>query len=123
MEARRLEWSEAEVADARLTVPLAGEPDSAWTEEFGWVAERLAGGNSAGWGKIEASKKKVTVERVVPGAESDLRHFLESVVQQVNADHAKPPDGDERGAEDDGPDRQMTEAFRAFADTGEQESD
>ena len=117
MEERKLDWSAAEVADRRLTVPLTEEAEEAWTAEFAWVAERLSGGNSATWGKVKASKKKVTVEGVEPGSEGDLRHFLESVVQQVNADQAESHGGDGgEGEDDDSRDRQMTETFRSFAD-------
>jgi hypothetical protein len=122
MEEHRLDWSSAEVADGRLTVPLTGDADSAWTEEFAWVAERLSGGGSVTWGEVKAVKKKVTVASVKPGSESDLRHFLESIVQQVNADRGKGDDhGEDRedDQDDESPDRQMTEAFRGFGEAPE----
>jgi hypothetical protein len=126
MEERRLDWSSAEVTDGRLTVPLTGDADSAWTEEFAWVAERLSGGGSVTWGEVKAAKQKVTVAGVQPGAEAEVRHFLESILQQVNADQAKADeDGEERGPGDDetGPDRQMTEAFRDFAEPSEESAE
>jgi hypothetical protein len=119
MEELRLDWSSAEVADGQLTVPLTGDADSAWTQEFAWVAERLSGGGSVTWGEVKAVKKKVTVAGVKPGSESDLHHFLESIVQQVNADQGKADEDateGEPGEDDDGADGQMTEAFRGFGE-------
>lgn len=113
MDERRLDWSSAEVSGGQLTVPLSGEGSKGWAERFGWVAERLQG-NSASWGEVTASKSSVKVAGVAPGSEADVRHFLESVLAQVNADHAK-PDEDRRG-ENGGPDAEMTETFRSFAE-------
>jgi DNA-binding ferritin-like protein len=122
MEELRLDWSSAEVSDGCLTVPLTGDADSTWTEEFAWVAERLSGGGSVTWGEVKAAKKKVTVAAVKPGSESDVRHFLESIVQQVNADQAKTDEDSkerESGEDETGPDGQMTEAFRGFGEPSE----
>ncbi len=108
-----MDWSEAEVSDGQLTVPLSGEGSKGWAERFGWVAERLQG-SSASWGAVKASKSSIKVAGVVPGSEADVRHFLESVLAQVNADHAEP---DEAGPEQDGgPDAEMTATFRSFAE-------
>ncbi len=56
-----------------------------------------------------------------PGTETELRHFLESVVLQVNSELPKPeePEQDAEGETVDEAtqaDRRMTAAFRAFAD-------
>ena len=53
---------------------------------------------------------------VTPGCEPDLRHFLDSVVLQVNSNFAPDEEGDE-GDDSDGSDqdREMTEVFRSFA--------
>ena len=127
MDERSLDWSNAEVSDGRLTVPLTGDPETAWTEEFAWVAERLSSSGSATWGEVKAAKKKVTVAGVQPGSEADVRHFLESVVQQVNADQAadtgEEPSGDQDGGGAGGPDKEMTEAFRSFGEDSEQSGD
>jgi hypothetical protein len=64
----------------------------------------------------------VTVKGVTEGVESDLRHFLESVVQQVNADLGleAEPEGDEDALSEEEEqrraDRQMSSRFRTFAD-------
>jgi hypothetical protein len=113
-EAPTIDWRSATVEDGRLTVPFAGRPDAGWRERVEHVLGRLDGGGS-GWGAIEVGKRKLKVDAVSPGSESDLRHLLESAVLQANAD--LPADEEEEA--DDGPspaDREMTEAFRAFAD-------
>jgi hypothetical protein len=122
MEERALDWSTAEVSNGTLTVALTGDSTSSWTREFAWVADRLQRTGSASWGEVKLTKKKVTVAGVTPGAEADLRHFLESVVQQVNADHREEDDEGRDGGGDDGsagPDQQMTDAFRGFAADGD----
>ena len=71
----------------------------------------------------------VQVSDVTPGSEEKLRHHLEAIVAQANADHEKSEsDGDAEGdgdADDDepeGPDAEMTGRFREFAeDDGESE--
>jgi len=57
----------------------------------------------------------VTVEAVSAGAEEDLRHLLDSAVQQANADFA-PEAQDDAGDEPSEEDSAMTEAFRSFAE-------
>lgn len=128
---RELDWSTAEVRDGDLVVELTGERASAWEESFRWVVERLGRGSNQ-WGEVALEKTRVRVRDVAPGAEADLRHFLESAVLQANADHA-PPEQDPRDEDDDrgeeSPERdadaQMTETFRGFdqaerRDEGEQ---
>lgn len=116
-----IDWASAEVKDSALTVPLAGEPSKAWAERAAEVVDRL--GDSGGWGAIEVTKERVTVEAVQPGSEADLRHLLEGAVMQANADFAptEQPAGD--GEEPDEADGEMTGAFRAFADGGEDDGD
>jgi hypothetical protein len=111
-----IDWAAAEVSGATLTVGFAGEASKEWVARFDTVAERL--GHGGGWGAVKVKKKRVVVEDVADGAEGDLRHFLESVAQQVNADLAPEPSGEEEDAGDDGAseeDRRMTETFRSFA--------
>jgi len=78
------------------------------------------------WGKVQVRKGAVSVSEVGSGTEEKLKHFLESVVEQANADHA-PDDGDEDSEDersegesadshDGGPDADMTERFRSFGD-------
>jgi hypothetical protein len=75
----------------------------------------------------------VQVDDVRPGDEEKLRHFLESVVQQANADQRpreeqQEPDGDDDRDQraDEGeasqPDEEMATRFQAFAErTGDAE--
>ena len=108
-----IDWKEAVVDAGRLTVPLAGKPGSDWTERFERVLGRLDRGGH--WGEIEVGKKKLRVDGVERGSESDLRHVLEGALLQANADlpaEAADDEPDDRSPED----REMTEAFRAFAD-------
>ena len=77
------------------------------------------------WGEVRVKKQTVRVDGVTPGTEEKLRHFLESVIVQANADHAPPesePDpesesaGDNGEADDEeGPEAEMTHRFRSFA--------
>jgi hypothetical protein len=100
---------------------------SGWKDSFEAVARLLA--SSADWGEVTLKKKSVAVADVSEGSEERLRHFLESVVEQANADHqpddAERDDSDEDADEDEerdddsddaGPDAEMSERFRSFAD-------
>ena len=78
---------------------------------------------------MSLKKKSVGVIGVSEGSEERLRHFLESVVEQANADH-RPDDserddsGDDADEDENGdddrdesePDAEMSERFRSFAD-------
>jgi hypothetical protein len=106
-----LDWGSAAVEDGRLTVPVTGEPPRGWSGRVKHVMERLES-HGHPWGAVKVTRKAVTVDEVGPGMESDLHHFLESVVLQVNADLGADEDADaERSAEDE----RMTAAFRAFS--------
>ena len=123
-----LNWSTAKVEDSKLTVDLDGELPSGWKDSFDAVARLLT--SSADWGEVSVKgKKSVRVADVSEGSEERLRHFLESVVEQANADHR--PDDSERdesrdaGDDDDdqdgdddrdeaSPDAEMSERFRSF---------
>jgi hypothetical protein len=122
-----LNWSTAKVEDSKLTVDLDGELPSGWKDSFDAVARLLA--SSAEWGEVSLKgKKSVRVADVSDGSEERLRHFLESVVAQANADHT-PDDSDrdedaeddeDKGGDDDrdaaSPDDEMSERFRSFSD-------
>ena len=77
---------------------------------------------------MRVKKQAVRVSDVVPGSEAKLRHHLESVVAQANADHREPePGGGEENepsgpSDADGPDAQMAERFRSFAEPQRQSS-
>jgi hypothetical protein len=115
-----LDWSSAEVHDGTLEVGLNGERPKGWKESFERTVALLHGRN---W-TIELKKDRVRVQDVAQGSEDRVRHFLESVVLQANADHeeTRPDPREEPEAEEDeadepeGPDVEMTERFRSFAD-------
>ena len=117
MEPTQIDWGSASVDDRSLSVALAGEPSKEWVARVERVIERLyAHGGDSGWGEIKVSKKKVTVKDVADGAESDLRHLLESAVLQANTDLAADEDSEDgKRDERSEADQQMTDAFRAFA--------
>ena len=113
----RIDWGAAEVDGGTLTVPYDGKPSADFKAQLTDIIERLRRGG--GWGDIEVGKSQLRVADVRDGAEGDLRHFLESAVQQANAnlaagdeDDDEPASGGERSEADD----RMTERFRGFAD-------
>jgi len=123
-----LNWSTAEVKDGTLRVDLDGQIPKGWRDSFETTVRLLGHGD---WGKVRVKKRAVRVSDVVPGSEEKLRHHLESVVAQANADHREPESGgaEENGAHEraepsdaDGPDAQMAERFRSFAERGRHRS-
>jgi hypothetical protein len=120
---REIDWASAEVHDGDVTVELSGKNSQAWRERFDTV-RRLLGGSGGGWGEVKLTKGSIRVKSLQPHAEGDLRHFLESLVVQVNTE--LPPeegdgqDDDEAGAEpvDRGAilDAEMTATLRSFAE-------
>jgi hypothetical protein len=132
MSEAKLNWSTAKVEHSKLTVEVDGELPSGWKDSFETVARLLAGSND--WGEVTLKKDKaVCVSDVSGGSEERLRHFLESVVAQANADHApdeseaeQPDEGDEEhqdggekrdeARDESGSDDEMSERFRSFAD-------
>ena len=115
----KLAWDTATVKDSKLTLEVAGEPPEDWQDAFERSVKLLQGGGRE-WGEVELKKKQVRIADVSPGSEEKLRHFLEAVVQQVNAhDEDADEDGDGSDPAADTPDGQMTKRFREF---GEQES-
>jgi hypothetical protein len=126
MEDVKLNWTDARVKDAKLTVSLEGQLSPGWKKSFENTV-RLLGSDQ--WGKVEVKKRTVRVDHVTVGEEDKLRHYLEGVVEQANAAHSADEDasaGSDDEASRDGPDAEMTERFRAFADDdaeGDQASD
>jgi hypothetical protein len=110
-----IDWATAAVKDGDLTVALAGEPSAAWAQRVQAVLELLERPGS-GWGATKVTKTRIQVTAVTAGAEDDLRHLLDSAVQQANADFAAPEESDDAGAELSEADNAMTEAFRSFSD-------
>ncbi|HWE33791.1 MAG TPA: hypothetical protein VG410_09915 [Solirubrobacteraceae bacterium] len=116
----KIDWSTAEVSNGKLVVAVDGELPKGYGRSFAATAHLLGNGNLA-----DAKLKQGTVRvAVAEGEEEKLRHFLESVVQQANADHELTDDSDDEPDEDDaaeddlfrGPDAEMTERFRAFSE-------
>ena len=112
MARKEIDWSTAEVHEGTLTVNVDGKAKKDWVRRFGAVVGRLDRAGHA-WGDISIAKETITVTEVEPGSENDLRHLLESTVQQVNADLDESPAAEPAAA--DGADEQMAEAFRDFA--------
>jgi hypothetical protein len=106
-----IDWSSAEVSDGELTVALSGKATAGWTDAMEHTLARL-GRPGGGWGEIAVGKKKLKVEAVSPGAESDLRHLLESAALQANTSAPPEPDADDAPRSD--ADEEMTRTFRAF---------
>ena len=114
MSGPKLNWSSAEVKDAELAVALDGDLPKGWKQSFRTTVRLLGGGE---WGQVVLKKRTVHVRDVAPGTEDKLRHYLESVVEQANSSH--PAEEDESEAADrtgNGPDAEMTDEFRSFAD-------
>jgi hypothetical protein len=119
-----IDWATAEIDDGDLTVELTGKTPKGWAKRFEAVLA-LLGRTSAGWGEIAVRKQRIKVKGVLAGSEGDLRHLIESALQQVNSDFA--PDHDEGADEDardeghpdegdrDDAEREMAETFRGFA--------
>lgn len=118
-EQRNIDWGTAEIEDAALAFELTGTSSKAWKERFESVLALLDTPHSR-WGPVRITKSGVRVADVRLGTETELRHFLESIVLQVNSELPDPEqDAEEEEAqagEATQVDRQMTAAFRAFAD-------
>lgn len=114
MSAVRIDWSSAQVRGGELTVSFAAEPSSAWRKRFELLARRLERPGEA-WGEITVKKTRIRVSEIGEGAESDVHHFLESVLLEANAAERDPAASDGQDGLDDA-DRRMTEAFQRFQD-------
>ncbi len=119
-EQRKIDWSSAEIEDTALRITLTGRSSKAFRQRFESVLA-LLGTTHGRWGETHLTKDGIEVSDVQPGAETELRHFLESVVLEVNSELPEPERG--AGDADDAQieeaaraDRQMATAFRAFAD-------
>jgi hypothetical protein len=115
-----IDWSTAEVHDRTLEVKIDSKAKKAWTGRFRAVVGQL---DRAGhdWGEISIAKGTISVQAVQPGSEDTLRHLLEATAQQVNADLEQPEDSADDEDQRSAADREMTEAFRAFAPDSDSE--
>jgi hypothetical protein len=124
----KLNWRTAEVKDGKLTVELEGELPKGWKQSFETTARLLSSG---GWGDVQLKKHAVCVGEVAGADEDKLRHYLEGVVDQANANTGasdeesdgkdEESDRDDRD-EHDGDDAEMTERFREFGQDEQHES-
>ncbi len=118
---RWIDWRSAQIEDGTLTVELTGSPSKPWKARFEGVVAMLDTPHS-GWDRVRLTKHGLEIRGVQRGDESALRHFLESVLLQVNAetDPDTPPQEQlEHGQEPPGADEEMAATFRGFA--GERE--
>jgi len=114
-----IDWSSAAVHGGDVTVDLAGKASKPWLERFEAV-RALLGESSGAWDDVKLVKRTIHVHGLEPGAEPDLRHFLESIVVQVNAELSGDEAG-EAGARHPGArvalaDAEMTATLRSFAE-------
>jgi hypothetical protein len=120
-EQRNIDWGSADVEDATLTVDLTGTSSKAWKQRFESVLALLETPHRH-WGEVHLNKSGIKVVEVQQGTETELRHFLESIVLQVNSELPPPEQAQHDAEQQTDVDReaqvarQMTAAFRAFAD-------
>ena len=122
---REIDWSSAEVHEGNVVVALTGKPSKAWSDSFDGVL-RLLGHGTGGWGEIAHDKKTIKVKALQPKAKGDLRHFLEAVVVQVNAELAEPASESEHAEPADPQeieDQEMTATLRSFGESAEDRTD
>ncbi len=111
-----IDWASAEVEDAVLAVPVAGEAPDGWAERVERTVARLTDHGGAPWEAIEVTQERIEVTGVQPGTEGDVRHVLDAAVTQANADLAPEPDASDDDGSGSQADREMAEEFRSFAD-------
>jgi Family of unknown function (DUF6328) len=111
-----IDWGGASVRDRRLTVGLTEKPPRAWGRRFRGVVALLEPGRGD-WGEVRLKSGTITVANVSEGDEGEIHHFLESVVQQANAEPE--PERERELTPPQARDRQLAEAFQAFAREGQ----
>ena len=126
MHERSIEWNTAQVGAKggllELRVPVAGEVSQRWSETFN-AAARERGREARGqtWSDIHISGRWIAVEAVEPGAEGELRSYLDELVQITNHVADEVRDREDQAAKDraeheelhKGIAETMTERFRA----------
>ena len=123
----QLDWSTAEVSEGQLTLGLTEKPSKQWRGVF----ERTAALLSAGTWEValKAKKASVQISPIRPGDEERVRQFIEGVVQEANtrtggADESSSGEdtaSDEPAESQPSPDEQLTEHFRSFAESSQNE--
>jgi hypothetical protein len=122
-----LDWSAAEVSDAKLTVGLSTKAPKEWRAAFERTAALLSAGK---WEvTLNAKQKSVQIAAVRPGDEERVRQLLEGAVLQANATlvseeelYDTPTVDDDDEPEDDvdasepSLDEEQTGRFRKFAE-------
>jgi hypothetical protein len=113
---RRIDWASADVHEGEVTLKLTGRPSKAWRERFEKVLA-LLGSSGSGWTEVRLKKSTLTIEALEPQAEGELRHFLESVVAQTNAELPEEPSEEDtrEGSRQEILDAEMTATLRSFA--------
>lgn len=112
--ARQIDWGSARVRDGRLSVKLSGSSSSDWKRHFESVLA-LLGARNGEWGDVHLTDKHIKVADLRPGTETEVRHFLESIVVQANSDcEPDAPKREDKG-EHAAADERMTTVFRGFA--------
>jgi hypothetical protein len=115
IEARHIKWDSTQIEDGTLIVELTSPNPKIWKERFANVLALLDTAHS-GWGEVHLTKRGIKVEDLQQGNEEQLRHFLESIVMQVNADTGAQENLTVSGTESEpDPDEQMVATFRRFA--------
>lgn len=104
-----IDWDGAEVRGRELTVALSEPASPRWRERFEQVLAQLDRGTRHRWGAVRAKKRRIVVAAVEEGGEEELRHVLESLVQEANASEPDPHETD-----GDDADARMASAFRSF---------
>jgi hypothetical protein len=111
----QIAWQEAEVHDRELHVALSMPAPRGWAARFRTVLARLAQDGDGRWGRVSVSRRELKVADVAEGGEGDLRHLLESVLMQVNADLAEEEERPAELSAEQQRDERLSETFRGFA--------
>ena len=69
------------------------------------------------WGEIRLRAATIRVARVVEGEERDIHHFLESLVQQANAEPER--EAEREPTPQEARDRRLADGFRVFGSEAE----
>jgi hypothetical protein len=107
-----VDWRTAAVRERELSVAFEEPISAPERKHVKALVDRLERPGEP-WGTITVKKDRLIVSKIAPGAEDDLRHFLESLLLEANA--AADEGSNDEHEQLDEHDRRMTDAFRAFA--------